>query len=106
MSLVHITSPPTQEVNFGCSFNGCIYDADGKPGSSAAAPFPFPGFREFSLVLRVGTQLFQGGKNAQFTVPVGGSLELCQNPINSAANITGGWEVDIDVDELGTPITP
>jgi hypothetical protein len=57
-------------------------------------------------VLRVGTQLFQGGKNAQFTVPVGGNLELCQNPINSAANITGGWEVDIDVDELGTPITP
>jgi hypothetical protein len=106
MSLVHITSPPTPVVNFGCPFNGCIYDADGKAGSSAAAPFPFLGFREFSLVLRVGPQLFQGGKNVQFTVPVGGNLELCQNTNNSAANMTGGWEVDIEVDELGTPITP
>jgi hypothetical protein len=100
MSLVHITSPPMPVVNFSCQFNGCIYDADGRPGSAAAAPFPFPGLREYSLVLRVGNQVFQGGKDAQFTVTTGGTLELCQNT-NNPATVTGGWQVDIKVNELG-----
>jgi hypothetical protein len=99
-SLVHITSPPSQVVNFSCQFNGCIYDADGRPGSAASASFPFPGLREYSLVLRVGTQVFQGGKSVQFTVPTGGTLELCQNT-DKPETSTGGWEVDIKVDELG-----
>jgi len=43
-SLVHITSPATPVVNFGCPFNGCIYGPDGKPGSSASSAFQFPDF--------------------------------------------------------------
>lgn len=41
-STVRITSPASPLVNFGCPFNGCIYDADGRAGSSAASPFLFP----------------------------------------------------------------
>lgn len=103
MSLVHITSPGDPQVNFGCSNNGCIYDADGKPGSVAAPPFPFLGLREYSLVMRVGQKVFQGGKSAApFTVPNGGTLEFCQNTDKLGNNITGGWEVDVEVDQLGT----
>src|SRR5256885_5775159 len=54
MSLVHIVSPGSPVVNFGCPFGGCVYDADGKAGSTAAAPFPFPGDPAFSLPLRGG----------------------------------------------------
>jgi hypothetical protein len=110
-SLVHITSPPSPPppapqivVNFGCPFDGCIYDVDGRAGSSAASPFLFPGFREYSLVLRMGSDgpQFQGGKSATpFSVPDGGTLNFCMNTDRPDANITGGWEVDIQVDELG-----
>lgn len=100
MSLVKISSPPSPRVNFGCPVSGCVYGVDGKPGSSATAPFPFPGFREFSLVLRVGQEHFQGGSNVQFTASRGGSLELCQNDSITADN-TGGWQIDIVVNQLG-----
>ena len=103
-SFVHVTAPPTPVVNFGCSFNGCIYDPDGRPGSSAVSPFLFPGFREYSLVLRIGDDgaQFQGGKSATpFEVPGGGDLNFCMNIAQPDANIGGGWEVDVQVDELG-----
>jgi hypothetical protein len=57
--------------------------------------------REYSLVLRVSGQLFQGGKSAQFTTANAGPLEICQNDNNPSANITGGWEIDVEVDQLG-----
>jgi hypothetical protein len=45
---------------------------------------------------------FQGGKSAApFSVPDGGDLNFCMNIDQPDANITGGWEVDIQVDELG-----
>jgi hypothetical protein len=95
---------PTPQVNFGCRFNGCIYDPDGRPGTSSAASFSFPGFREYSLVMRVGgATLFQGGKAERFTAPTGGGLEFCQNTDTPTANITGGWQIDLKVDELGFP---
>src|SRR5262245_50274298 len=99
-SLVKITSPPTPYVKFAYAFDARKFDADGNPGTVAAAPFPFPGFREFSLVLRVGSSLFQGGKSAQFVSTTGGVLELCQNDFDTKDN-TGGWEIDIEVDQLG-----
>jgi hypothetical protein len=91
-------------VNFGCPLNACIYDADGRPGSSADNSFPFPGYREFSLVLRNGppnSDAFQGGKSATFTVGAGNILNFCENFNDPNANVGGGWEIDIRVDELG-----
>ena len=103
-SLVHVTGDPSPQFNFSCANNGCIYDPDGRPGTVAAAPFPFPGMREYSLVLRVTAvgqiQLFQGGKNASFTVPLGGHLEVCQNTDNLQGAV-GGWGLYVRVDELG-----
>jgi hypothetical protein len=102
--LVRVRGNPSPQVNFGCSFNGCIYDPDGKPGTSAPATFAFPGFREYSLVLRLnGSTLFQGGKSEQFSAPNGGGLEFCQNTDNPSGNITGGWQIDLRVDQLGFP---
>jgi hypothetical protein len=103
-TLVRVMGAPTPQVNFGCRNNGCIYDPDGRPGTSAAAPFSFPGFREYSLVMRLGgATLFQGGKSERFAAPTGGGLEFCQNTDTPTANITGGWQIDLKVDELGFP---
>ena len=101
-SLVHVTGRSDLVVNFGCPFNNCIADPDGTSGAAASSAFPFPGMREYSLVLRVGSQLFQGGTNTQFVVPMGGTLEACQNT-NNAAAAHGGWELGFTVDQLGHP---
>jgi len=87
-------------VNFGCPLNSCIYDADGRPGSIADSRFPFPGLKEFSLVLRVGTQVVQGGTNMSFISTDAGKLEICLNDSTPEDN-AGGYEIDIRVDELG-----
>jgi hypothetical protein len=102
-TIVHIeTNPdPNVRINFGCAFNGCIHDADGR-NSLAAAPFPFPGLREFSLVLKVGTQVVQGGTNVTFTTRRAGPLEICVND-SDLFNNTGGWGLNIEVDESGAP---
>jgi hypothetical protein len=99
---VHMkTNPnPNVKINFGCSFNGCIYDADGKNPSTAAAPFPFLGLREYSMVMRVGTQVVQGGTDVTFTTNQAGPLEICVND-DSLSNNTGAWGLIIDVDESG-----
>jgi hypothetical protein len=103
-SLLHVTGDPSPQFNFSCGNNGCIFDPDGLPGSVAAAPFPFPGMREFSLVIKVpapgNIQLFQGGKNANVTVPLGGHLEVCQNTFDPKSAL-GGWGLYVRVDELG-----
>ena len=100
-SLVHITSPARPVVNFGCPLNNCIFDADGRNPSSAAVPFPFAGLREFSLVLRIGQDVFQGGKDVRFTTASGGTLELCENADINQTHESGGWRVDVHVDQLG-----
>ena len=104
---VHITTTPVTGyyafgIDFGCPFQGCRYDADGRPGSVAAAPFPFPGLREYSLVLRVGTQVVQGGTNVSFTTTQKGVLEICIND-DSPSNNKGGYQINISVDQLGPP---
>jgi hypothetical protein len=96
---VTVSATRTPQVDFGCPSGGCVYDPDGKPGSSAPSRFPFPGFREFSLVLRVGSQLQQGGVNeSTFRTRQAGSLELCLNDDKPWDN-GGGWEVHLSVDE-------
>lgn len=95
-------------INFGCPFNGCIYDADGRPGSVADSSFPFPGLREYSLVLRVDEtfgvreQVVQGGTNVSFTSTVDGQLKVCLND-HDMTNNSGGYQIDIRLDQLGPP---
>jgi hypothetical protein len=96
---VTVSAERSPKVDFGCQSYGCIYDPDGKPSSNAPSRFPFPGFKEFSLVLRVGSQLQQGGVNeSTFTTTQAGSLEICLNDDRPSDN-TGGWEVHFLVDE-------
>jgi hypothetical protein len=103
-NLVLITTDPEPVMNFGCPLGGCIYDADGKNLSVAAARFPFPGLREFSLVLRVGSQVVQGGTDMRFVVTQDGPLEVCVNDDYLRDN-SGGWLVRIRVDQFGAPPT-
>jgi hypothetical protein len=89
-------------VDFGCFAGGCVGDADGRPGSVADSRFPFPGMREYSVVYRIGSQLIQGGTNAQFTTTASGSLEFCLNDGDmNLTNNKGGFLVKISVDQLG-----
>jgi hypothetical protein len=109
-SLVHVsmdTASNARAINFGCFAWGCVYDADGKPGSVADSRFPFPGFREYSLVLSVGGTPFQGGTNTQFTTFAGGTLSFCLNDGDKdVTNNAGGYQIDISVDQLGPTPTP
>ena len=93
-------------INFGCFAGGCVYDADGRPGTAAAASFPFPGLREYSVVYRIGSQVVQGGSETQFTTTATAPLEFCLNDgDNNLMNNAGGFEVTIGVDQLG-PVIP
>jgi len=88
-------------VNFGCPLDSCIYNADGRPGSVADSTFPFPGLKEFSLVLRVGTQVWQGGTNTSFlSNGNAGGLEVCLNDSTPSDN-AGGYRIDFTIDQLG-----
>jgi hypothetical protein len=102
--LVHVTATTVvyPYINFGCALNGCVYDADGKPGSVADSRFPFPGKREYSVVYRIGTQEEQGGTNTQFTTTASGPLEFCLNDGDSnLTNNAGGFNIKLSVDQLG-----
>jgi hypothetical protein len=91
-------NPALQPTNYGCPFGGCVYNADGKPGSSAPSRFPFPSLREFSLVLRVGGDVYQGGMNTSFITKSPGALEICVNDDNLSDN-RGDWGLTITIDE-------
>ena len=107
VSLAAVTFSPTpgvtfRGINFGCFAGGCVHDADGRLGTSANTPFPFTGFREYSVVFRIGSQVVQGGTNAQFTTTASGPLEFCLNDgDNDLTNNRGGFDVTISVDQLG-----
>jgi hypothetical protein len=101
-TLIKITSPADdhdRKINFGCWFGGCIYDADGSKGSKARDNFPFPGYRDYSLILRAGSLVVQGGTDVRFTTTNQSSdLEFCINDNNQSDN-SGAWFVKIEVDE-------
>ena len=105
-SLIHVTtlllSAAPRGIDFGCPVGGCIYDADGK-NYPADSRFPFPGFKEYSLVLRLGTQVEQGGTDVRFTTTSSASLEICLNDDDIARTRRGGggYEIHIQVDQLG-----
>ena len=97
-STVSVSTTDVAQTDYGCILGGCIYGSDGKPGSSAAADFPFPGLKEYSQVWRIGSQVEQGGASARFTVNQAGPLEICVNDTKLSDN-HGAWRVDITVDE-------
>ena len=96
--LVHITTNPNPQakIDFGCPLSGCVYDANGEPNSLAPSTFPFPGLRKFSLVIKVGTQIVQGGTDVSFTPTQIGALELCVND-DALSNNSGFWGIFIEV---------
>jgi hypothetical protein len=96
---VHITAPTTPEVKFGTFVH---YGPDGQPGSSAPQGFSFPGYRAYSLIVRIGNEIHQAGTNATFTTVHGGDVSLCDNDDNPSDNL-GGWQVNIFVDESQAP---
>ncbi|MBI5181214.1 MAG: hypothetical protein HZA05_07395 [Nitrospirae bacterium] len=103
-TLVNITgnSGPRLRINFNCIF--CSFNPDGEPGSRAPNNFPFPGLRKYSLVLRVGTQLEQGGMNESFITRQSGPLEVCFNTDSlPLLDNTGAWSILIVVDESNAP---
>lgn len=97
-TIVTVTSPPTPTIRFCPAPANCENTADGRAGSSAGAAFPYPGFREFSLVLVVGNQHVQGGSSTTFTTTQSGELLLCFNDGNLLDN-RGGWQLDVSIDE-------
>lgn len=104
-TIVHIMSPSPRHpnpnlvrINFGCWFGGCIYNADGE---NAKDPnFPFPDYRKYSLIIKVGTQVIQGGTDVTFTANQTGPMEICVND-NVLPDNSGAWEIVIEVDESG-----
>ena len=99
---VTVSAQTTPLMQFGC-VGGCAFDPNGRANTVAAAPEPFPGMRELSLVWRVGTQVVQGGTAAvTFVTQQPGPLEICVNDRRMSDN-GGGWEVNILVDESQAP---
>lgn len=94
---VHITTTANVRIDFGCALGGCVHDADGE-NSMAPSNYPFPGLRKYSMVIRVGTQVEQGGTNKTITTSQVGALEVCVNDDNIADN-SGAWGVHVEIDE-------
>jgi hypothetical protein len=98
---VTVIGSATPMMEFGC-FGGCAFGPNGR-STIASPPNPFPGMRESSLVLRVGTQMAQGGTTASSFVTTGsGRLELCIND-NRVSDNHGGWRIDVLVNEFAAP---
>jgi len=95
---IHLWTNPNAAatIDFGCAFGGCVHDADGAPGSVAGSDFPFPGLRKYSLVIRIGTQVAQGGTESFVSVNQSAPMEVCVNDGKLSDN-TGGWGLFIDV---------
>jgi hypothetical protein len=97
-TIVWITSDPSVKKTFCWPVDrGCPYDANGS-NVVGGAGFPFRTLKRYSLVVRVGSQVVQGGTDFTFVTTGSGRLELCTNDDNLSDN-GGAWEVLINVDE-------
>jgi len=106
---VRITTVPTKTRCGGIFYRDVTphcYDAEGgavaqaSPTTDPAPVFPFLGMRMYSLVLRVGTQLVQGGTNMSFITNKAAPLEICVNEPDARLGV-GGYGIDITTDQLG-----
>ncbi len=103
--LQSITLAPNQTAALGTPLKFVLGGA-GKCGTVGIDWGAFPGFREFSLILRLTPQVVQGGTGtATFTAGQAGTLELCQNDGDLSDN-KGGWQIEISGDELGSTPAP
>ncbi len=87
------------------NLNPHCYDADGIPELATSADpmtFAFFGLRKYSLVVRVGTQVLQGGTNMNFTTNQTGPLEFCVNEPHPREGV-GGYSIYVRTDSLGPP---
>ena len=94
------TDGATNVIDFGC-IGGCSNGPMGVRDTVAGPDYPFPGLRERSLVIRVGTQAVQGDQfspNFSFTATETGPLEFCVNDFPLTDN-TGSWGIGLSVDE-------
>jgi hypothetical protein len=108
-SVVRITTLPVNAPCPGIYYQNVTphcYDADGIAAPATTPGFPtslaFPGMRPFSLVLRVGTQVVQGGTSMSFVANQTAPLEICVNEHDSTAG-RGGLQINIRTDEMGPP---
>jgi hypothetical protein len=88
-------------IDFGC-VGGCWNYAGGVDAiAQENSGYPFPGFHERSLVIKVGTQKIQGGIQyiTTFTTTEAGPLEFCLNDYKLDDNTGGGWGIAIRIDE-------
>ncbi len=98
-STVAVTSTvPDAKIDFGCIFGGCVYTPDGEPNSVAPTEYPFQGLRKYSLVIRLGSQVVQGGNNVTFTARETATMELCLND-NEIPGDRGVWGLAVEVTE-------
>ena len=99
-TVVKISKLNPTVIDFGC-FGGCFNDAIGVRDTAAGSGYPFPGLRERSLVIRVGTQVVQGDQFSSdftFTTTEAGPLEICVNDYKLDDN-SGAWGIGISIDE-------
>lgn len=104
----------TEPINRRCpgiwydNLNPHCYDAEGipevatSPTSADPLTFPFFGMRKYSLVLKVGTQVVQGGTYTSFVTNQSGALEFCVNEPHPRDGV-GGYSIYIRTNELGPP---
>jgi hypothetical protein len=78
------------------------FGASGEPNTSAPAAFPFPGFRKFSVIYRVGSQVVQGEADyVPFKVLATAPLEICLNDIaTDLGDNSGAGRFVITVNEV------
>lgn len=78
------------------------FDASGDMAGTTPPDYPFPAFRAYSLVYRVGTQLIQGEAGpVVFLASETAPLEICVNDSISFLGDNGGAiRIDIEVNEM------
>lgn len=97
---VRVADVGLTEIDIGCChFPTQKVGIAGLLGTTAVAPrFPFPGLREYSLVMQLGSQVGQGGIFGSMVTNQAGQLDLCINDDNLTDN-NGAWGVDVRIDE-------
>jgi len=98
--IVTVPLVPEQPLNYCDNGHGCPHDPAGELGSNAPSSFPIPGFRKYSLVYRVGSQLIQAeSSKTLFIAAQTAPLEVCVNDDFRSDN-SGGMVLQISVNEM------
>ena len=99
-SIVHVLDLKTTKINVGGGVLGVgdvIVDTNGE-NIPAPPDYPFPGLHKNSFIIRLGTQVVQGGSDFTFTAGSNGDMEFCVNDKQVNDN-SGAWGLNIEVSE-------